>query len=50
MLLRWQAMHKCDIDIRLDLYYNIVLGGGPSMALGFKDRYVASLHASLQRS
>merc|ERR1719440_1372921 len=33
----YSAIHKCDIDIRTDLYANIVLSGGPSMLPGLAE-------------
>lgn len=32
------TIHKCDIDIRRDLYGNIVLSGGSTMFPGIADR------------
>ena len=34
----FNAIMKCDADIRKDLYYNIVLAGGSTMFKGMKDR------------
>lgn len=32
------SIEKCDLDIRKDLYSNIVLTGGSTMFLGFQER------------
>lgn len=37
-LTTFQSIMKCDIDIRKDLYYNIVLSGGTTMFAGIADR------------
>ena len=34
----YSSIMKCDIDIRKDLYSNIVLSGGTSMFPGISDR------------
>lgn len=34
----WQTIQKCDIDVRRDLYENIILSGGTTMFPGIKDR------------
>ena len=37
-LLTYSSINKCDVDIRKDLYANIVLSGGSTMLPGFADR------------
>jgi len=34
----WQSIEKCDIDIRKDLWQNVVLSGGTTMFQGIDDR------------
>uniref|UniRef100_A0A0R3Q1P0 ALP_N domain-containing protein n=1 Tax=Angiostrongylus costaricensis TaxID=334426 RepID=A0A0R3Q1P0_ANGCS len=34
----YQSIMRCDVDIRKDLYTNIVLSGGPSIFPGIADR------------
>lgn len=36
--LTFDAISKCDIDLRRDLYQNIVLSGGTTMLPGLKER------------
>ena len=35
---RYNSIYKCDLDIRRDLYGNIVLSGGTTMFPGIADR------------
>lgn len=37
-LLRYNSIFKCDLDIRRDLYGNVVLSGGTTMYSGIADR------------
>ena len=39
----YNSIQKCDIDIRKDLYNNIVLSGGNSMFNGLKERFEKNL-------
>eukprot|EP01083_Nonionella_stella_P092215 258056_1 len=39
----YDAIHKCDIDIRRDLYNNVVLSGGNTMFEGLKERLMNEL-------
>lgn len=41
---------KCDIDIRKDLYANLVLSGGTSMYAGIADRMQKELSSLAPRS
>jgi actin len=34
----YQLIHKCDVDIRKDLYNNIVMSGGTTMFQGIPER------------
>ncbi|TRM68743.1 actin 2 [Schizophyllum amplum] len=36
--LTWQSIYKCDLDIRRDLYGNVVVSGGTTMLPGLSDR------------
>jgi len=48
----YNSIHKCDIDIRKDLYGNIVLSGGSTMFPGIADRMskeIAALAPSSQK-
>jgi actin-related protein len=36
--LTFQSIMKCDVDIRKDLYKNILLSGGTTMFKGISDR------------
>ena len=38
----YNSIMKCDVDIRKDLYANIVLSGGSTMYPGIADRFVSS--------
>lgn len=38
------AIHKCDSDIKQDLYNNIVLVGGTSMTNGFVERMESEIY------
>jgi len=42
----YNGIMKCDIDIRKDLYSNIVLSGGTSMFPGLADRMHVSYFLS----
>jgi len=37
------SIMRCDVDIRKDLYYNIVLSGGNSMFQGLSERMIHEL-------
>lgn len=39
----YDSIMKCDIDIRRDLYGNVVLSGGTTMFPGIRDRMVKEL-------
>jgi actin len=41
----FQCIQKCDIDIRAELYANVVLAGGTTMLAGFKERLTRELIA-----
>lgn len=41
----YRSIRKCDIDIRKDLYGNVVLSGGTTMFPGFADRLAKELTA-----
>ena len=41
----YQSILKCDVDIRKDLYNNIVLSGGTTMFPGFPERLSKELIA-----
>jgi actin len=43
--LAFQSIMKCDVDIRKDLYGNIVLSGGTTMYEGIADRLTAEVTA-----
>eukprot|EP00927_Polykrikos_kofoidii_P079856 TRINITY_DN76692_c0_g1_i1.p1 TRINITY_DN76692_c0_g1~~TRINITY_DN76692_c0_g1_i1.p1 ORF type:complete len:389 (+),score=66.45 TRINITY_DN76692_c0_g1_i1:41-1168(+) len=43
--LTFQSIMKCDLDIRQDLYANVVLAGGPTMIDGFGERMSKELTA-----
>jgi len=34
-----QSIEKCDSDLRINLYNNIVLAGGSTLMPGFRDRF-----------
>ena len=38
MNFRYNSIYKCDLDIRRDLYGNVVLSGGTTMFPGIADR------------
>ena len=42
---RYQSIFKCDLDIRRDLYGNVVLSGGTTMLPGIADRMMKELTA-----
>ena len=42
---RYNSIYKCDLDIRRDLYGNIVLSGGTTMFPGIADRMQKELTA-----
>ena len=44
-LCRYNSIYKCDLDIRRDLYGNIVLSGGTTMFPGIADRMQRELTA-----
>jgi actin, other eukaryote len=44
------TIQKCDIDIRRDLYNNIVLSGGTTMFQGFSERLKLSLSQQVPTS
>lgn len=44
-LSRYNSIYKCDLDIRRDLYGNIVLSGGTTMFPGIADRMQKELTA-----
>jgi actin-related protein len=44
------SVNKCDIDIRRELYENVVLSGGTTMYPGLKERLAKELHALLPSS
>ena len=44
-LCRYNSIYKCDLDIRRDLYGNIVLSGGTTMFPGIADRMQKELTA-----
>jgi len=35
----WRAIEKCDSDLKINLYNNIVLAGGSTLMRGFTDRF-----------
>ncbi|KAK6170052.1 hypothetical protein SNE40_018538 [Patella caerulea] len=39
----YQSIHSCDIDIRKDLYNNVVMSGGSTMYPGISDRMMKEL-------
>jgi actin-related protein len=41
----YNAINKCDIDLRKDLYGNIIVSGGSSMFPGIADRLKLELSA-----
>jgi len=41
----FQSIMKCDVDIRKDLYANVVLSGGTTMVQGFEERMTKELTA-----
>lgn len=41
----FESVMKCDPDIRLSLFRNIVLSGGTSMIDGMKDRFQKEMNA-----
>ena len=41
----YSSIYKCDIDVRRDLYENVVLSGGTTMLPGFVDRIKKELVA-----
>merc|ERR1719261_183527 len=41
----FQSIMKCDVDIRKDLYANVVLSGGTTMFLGIGERMTKELTA-----
>jgi len=41
----YNSIMKCDVDIRIDLYGNVVLSGGTTMFPGFADRMQKELSA-----
>ena len=41
----FQSITKCDVDIRKDLYSNVVLSGSPPMFTGFSERMTKELTA-----
>ena len=43
--LSYNSIYKCDLDIRRDLYGNIVLSGGTTMFPGIADRMQKELTA-----
>ena len=45
MLDSYNSIYKCDLDIRRDLYGNIVLSGGTTMFPGIADRMQKELTA-----
>ena len=45
MSIRYNSIYKCDLDIRRDLYGNIVLSGGTTMFPGIADRMQKELTA-----
>src|SRR5712675_2877639 len=44
-LFRYNSIFKCDLDIRKDLYGNVVLSGGTTMFPGISDRMQKELTA-----
>jgi actin-related protein len=34
----YKSIQKCDVDLRKDLYKNIILSGGTTLINGFPDR------------
>ena len=44
-LLSYTSIHKCDLDVRRDLYKNVVLSGGTTMYPGIADRIQKELTA-----
>lgn len=44
-LFSYNSIYKCDLDIRRDLYGNIVLSGGTTMFPGIADRMQKELTA-----
>jgi actin-related protein len=45
-----KSINKCDIDIRRDLYHNIILSGGTTMFPGMKDRIEKEVKATVANS
>ena len=45
LLCSYNSIYKCDLDIRRDLYGNIVLSGGTTMFPGIADRMQKELTA-----
>lgn len=35
----YQSIEKCDSDLKINLYNNIVLAGGSTLMPGFRDRF-----------
>mmetsp|Transcript_45829 Transcript_45829/g.82483 ORF Transcript_45829/g.82483 Transcript_45829/m.82483 type:complete len:380 (-) Transcript_45829:496-1635(-) len=46
----FDTIQKCDVDIRKDLYQNIVLSGGTTMYPGMKDRMTKEIEALVPQS
>lgn len=42
-----ESIHKCDVDVRRELYSNIVLSGGSTMFNGIADRLFKEISASI---
>ncbi len=45
-----RSVNKCDIDLRRELYQNVVLSGGTTMFPGMKERIQAELERSVANS
>ena len=38
-MIAWKAIEKCDADLKINLYNNIVLAGGSTLMPGFHERF-----------
>ena len=44
-MLAYESIQKCDPDLRINLYNNIVLAGGTTLMKGFVDRFESEIRS-----
>lgn len=46
----YESIEKCDSDLRINLYNNIVLAGGTTLMPGFRDRFQEEINKKAEHN